>query len=367
MEPTATAEPVISNTYTRLLDQIPDLSETRAGVYLTDYSLAASLIGIAAPGENASNEAVLEYISTYYKPPMRIVNPAFASGMDVTYGVRFIENAPYRGYDQRQVTASATAGEMPSTFEVVFGQFDPAAFAVAIECADCAPAQVMDRDGISWFSWNEEYEQDLRSRNSPPVFDYLGRGGNWLVEDGTVLRTIARDDMQKIVDTKSGSRSSLGDRNDFVLLANAMFDMNAYSIYISTKTMQKSFDLYVDPGGYGLSPEVEATARAWIDKLPALRPYSTYALGSGIDEEGQYTAVAFVHASEQDAKDSAILLKRVVRVLTRILDQRVWSETFDSVETETDGVVMKAKLRESQQAPIWGQILDNGEPLFAHE
>lgn len=358
-------------TYTHLLDQIPDTTDTRAGVFLNDMELTAELAGMAPPPEGATSSQVVQYMAEVTRPPMMIyTGHGFASGWSA-YAEPFADNAEYRGYDQRHVTASALAGTPPQVYEIIYGRFRPDEFAVGEQCGECPNFQMLEYEGVEWHSWGDGYneQQNLRIRLSPPVFDQVGRGGNWLVEEDLIFRTLARDDMRTLIDTRSGEIDSLGDRKEFKALANAMTELRAYGIYISEKTIQKTLELYVKPGGYGLTPEQEAALRERLDDIPVLRPYTTYALGSGLDDDGPYSAAAFYFQSPDDASESAGLLVESIAQARTVLDGRPFTQLIVEVETEVDGNILLARLRHREGTrPLWASFLNNNDmSIFAHE
>ena len=357
-------------TYSLLLDQIPDTSQTRVGVFLNDFEMAAEVAGISPPDESATADQVIDYLVELSIPPMQIAGHIFVSGWN-DFATIFAQQAASRGYDQRHVSATASTGELPRIYEIAYGRFNPAEFATEDPCDECPDFEMFEHKDVKWHSWGDGYseQQNLHIRHVPPVFDNFGRGGNWLVEENQVIRTLARDDMRDLIDARAGEIDTLGDRKEFMALANAMTELHAYSIYISDKTIEKRLEVYSKPGGYGFSPEQEAALRERLEELPALRPYTAYALGSGLDEDGPFTAAAFYFRDKKDAESSVDELRDAIGEGRSNLDQKPFSRLIIDLETEIDGNVLKAKLRHEEDGqPLWAAFLNNGDmSLFAHE
>ncbi len=186
--------------------------------------------------------------------------------------------------------------------------------------------------------------------------------------DRYVFRTGETPGMHSLIDASSGTRRSLADSAEFRLLAQGMTALDAYSILLTDTTHEV---------GEQIEPwlSVVATQTDWErmaelrETFPVLRSYQALGTGAGKDDTGQYMAVVLVHADESSATENAALLR------ARFLDAppipswelAPFTGIVDSVETQTDGRTLLAKVRAEDLTSRWIRWALDLYPLLAHE
>ena len=129
--------------------------------------------------------------------------------------------------DQSIVAAFA----LPATLDVIRGRFDPQATDKALEsCSECETPSREEYGGVSYYSWGEDYADNLQLRFAPPAFDEIGRGGRIAVLDEYVFRTLGASDMEALIDASLNEGASLADVEEFRLLAGGMSRLGAYTM-----------------------------------------------------------------------------------------------------------------------------------------
>ncbi len=251
----------VPSVYDGLLGNIPDTPETRADLWVNNYALAAELANVDVPSRRASSEEVFDYFRAIGgAPPAQLaMGPGpFISGFG-DYAVQFLEYTQYRGFDLRDINVSLMAGQPPAMSEVVSGSFDPEVFYQGINCDECAPYEFLETQGILFYSWSRDNRPDLGNRHRPPLHDQFGRGGNVLIDEKVVLRTVGVEEMEGMIVAREGGTRSLADNETFVELVRAMEGLESYSFHVTDLLLEKSPEIYVAQGGYGI------TDKQWDD------------------------------------------------------------------------------------------------------
>ena len=187
--------------YAGLLGTIPDTPELRQQVYINDYALVRQMFDIPLPGPGDDEVALEEF----YKwlpppgfegeaddPPVPGFGAASFFGPFNRYRNFTAENLQHLAFDVRSMDQSIVAAfALPATLDVVRGRFDPQATDKALEsCSECEPHSREEYGGVSYYSWGEDYADNLQLRFAPPAFDEIGRGGRIAVLDEYVFRTL---------------------------------------------------------------------------------------------------------------------------------------------------------------------------------
>ena len=335
------AQPVASTgVYVTLLGLIPDTPATRHEVTISNYARLRDSFGIAPPADPADRAQREAYFTQLVATHARGFFPTFLSELGAE-GVQ-TNLAAYLGY--RRVDQDVSAGAPPSMFTAIRGSFDPDAAAAALAaCAECPPPQTAQYDGVTYYSWGDDFAVDLQSALKPPAFDRLGRGGRIAVTIEYVLRTLWTEGMTQMIGAAHGG-PSLGVDADFRLTAQGLEDLQTYGAYITDQTQ---------------------TAEGAGPPGPLLRPYSLIAVGVGRDANGEsFTGVALVHASEQAAQENVGLVQRRIAETSSAATGRPWASLFSAVEVHADGRLLAITLHGST---IGADFLLRRDPLFAHE
>lgn len=359
-----------ASVYRDLLELIPDTPENRALVYLNNNLIAGELAGIEPPSAGASAEEVLEYVSkirTINFSPF-LIGPGQFIGGSGDYSVQFAENRDYRSYDQRDVAGGATIGTGTNQIELIVGVFAIEEFDLKVQCAECPPVDTVKYASRNWYSWGDGGLGSLSLRFAPPVFDQIGRSGEWLVRPNSIVRTFTSQNAEQISETADGNQRSLADIASYVALADAMAELQVFNMVITDEIFEKTPDTYIPSAGFGFTHEQWDRLVERIGVVPSLVKYSALSLGVGVDDKGPFNAVAIYHDSNADAEENAERLKEVIAQTVLLARNRRWADLFVEIETTVHGNVMTAKLREDDDVDEWLRYLNDQEiGLFAYE
>lgn len=233
-------------------------------------------------------------------------------------------------------------------------------------CSECPLPLLAEHQGISYYRWGEDSDQDLTRRFAPPAFDYLGRGGPLAVMEDYVFRTAEISEMQALIDSSLDIMPSLADAQEYALLAEGITELNLYSVFLSDQTQQ---------GVRGMLPaEVpEEQIQALEEKLKdsplltlLLRPYTALALGNGRDDSGGFAGVVLVHSDDEAANENASLLSRRLLNVQSLRMHVPWTELIDAVEIRAEERLLLAKFY--TETPGFGiNMYHQRESLLVHE
>ena len=173
-----------------------------------DYSRARNAHGITLPGNDASNDELLDYMGL-------ISDKGMATGPWISgtteYATRQIENREHLGFDIRDIEQSVQAEYLPNVLEAVRGRFDPDGTERALDhCTECPDADREEHSGVAFYSWGADLSEDLKKKFQPPAFDYLGRGGRIAVVDSYVFRTLDTERMRSLIEAYLGKETPRG-------------------------------------------------------------------------------------------------------------------------------------------------------------
>ncbi len=295
------------------------------------------------------------------------------------------------------VDQSLLAGVGPQQWEVLRGRFNPDATEQALSACsgECIPPDVREEyQGVTFYSWGEDFKGNLRARLKPPAFDKQGRGGRVAVQDQYIFRTLWTDGMKGLIDASLGHHPSLADAEEFRLMAKELSELGAYSIFLSNDTQSMSdldsltVTLTGEPGAYdwlvnddemrrkykvffwdsgGRSVRVQLDSpleevqqiRQGLQQSP-LRPYQAFGTGRGLDADGRYIGVVLVHTNEELAGENAALLRQRIEETLNLAHSKPWRETVDleSMEIRAEGRLLLARL------PLPDQEKARGIPTF---
>ena len=362
--------------YVQLLSVIPDTPEIRSGVFLNDYALVRALFEGLLPGPGDDDREV--------KSLLQDKGNHFADFHETVAGINTFGTQSFLGplgkYDQFAInaheylaldlrfveqTAWTWSPEGFGHLDVAKGGFDPAATERALQsCDDCPAPAVQDRGGFRFYSWGGDNEVGVAPRFSPPVFDHLGRGGQLAVSEEFVFRTFTTPGMEALIDAHSNAAGSLADAEEFVLLAQGLSQVRPHSVLLSGETF--FLDRLVEMRlGAGATEDGRRELASAMSAPQALRPYEAYAMGSGLDENGNYAALVLAHSESEYAEENVEILRRRIEEGTSSAEQP-WSEQVESAEISAEGRLLLARLR-GQIAGSWINIVQFRENLLIHE
>ena len=368
--PTAMAAPAPTAAYTpsddpqaaiyeALLGAIPYTPEGRFFVSIDDYTLVRQIFAttIPLPGPGDDDEAV-ENLNNWI-PPLGYMGDASDPPV-TTFGIGFLGwvnhrniNLQHLAFDVRnidQILVTQTLGGPDPSEDVVRGRFDPQATDAALgTCSQCPEPSREEHRGVPYYSWGEDNAVNADWKFAPPAFDQLGRGERIAVLDEYVFRTLGTSEMQGLIDAHLREVPSLGDVEEFRLLAGGISPLRAYSMFLSGKV-----ELWGLPnnakalaGQDASQADIEAKERELAEAGPWLRPYQAFASGIGKDAEGPYMALALAHADGASAEENVGLLRRIIKEGSSSRYGTPWSDAIDvdSLEIKSEGSLLLAKLR----------------------
>ena len=165
--------------------------------------------------------------------------------------------------------------------------------------------------------------------------------------DDYVFRTVDTAGMKSLLDTQAGRLSSLADNEDFLLLAEAMDSMSAYSIFLTDNVA------------------VWQENNQTVLQSHLLHPYNALATGVGRDEQGFFMAVALLYDSLEDAEDDIAILERKIQEDDDSYLELPWNTRISATEFRTEGRALLGKLR-VRDTQLWSNIILNRNNLFAY-
>lgn len=355
--------------YISLLELIPDTEDSRFAFTMSNYAMAADLIGLDVPGPGASDEELFAFLSGVSRSEENHTLAAsgpFVSGWGDS-ATFFVETRDARGFDSRNVRAAAALSQADG-MEFAVGDFPASDFASNANCDTCGNPLELTHSGKSWLSWGDD-DVDVPRRLTPPVFDRLGRGVNWWVTDDSAVRTITSTEMRQVISTAGNDRSSLADIDQYKSVVEAMTALNTYSMFLTTNLFLRTPDNYLTfEEQVSITQEAyDAFAEGEYRDIPSLRAYGLLAIGAGLDERGHYTTVAMLHLDELAARNNENLFKQVIGEVESNQKEEAWSEIFPEVETRVFNNVLTAKLRGTEALPIWLDLVNfySQDSLFA--
>lgn len=258
------------------------------------------------------------------------------------------------------------AGVPPQMFSAIKGQFNTAAIENAISrCDEFVMPDTEKYEGTVVYDWGPEVNLD--EGLMPPAFDNLGRGGAMAVQENYVFRQLNVEAVEVMIDLSQGREgkleregvgllgvTSLADSGGYSLMATALSEMGAYSIYLTDRVLTRRYYLEIVLELLGLDPQETEELRRGIETEPAeslLGTYRTYATGIGQDEEGAFMTVVLVYDSPEEARSDVPVLEQRIETGTTLWTGEPWRDRIDSYEIWADGRTLRGTLR--------GQIVRN--------
>lgn len=339
----STPESSLENPFLEMLKLVPDTPHTRFSVYINDFAKIREIYDIPLPPSDADDEAIAEYIMMLIGDPSamssdpsvgrRLGEVSFVTGMGPK---QYAFVSPIRrhniGFGPQDVNQDILAGPPPMPFEAIKGRYDTSAIKQAVNRYESEIPQFEQYEGIMVIDWGYGgNELMLDKRLMPPAFDHLGRCRPLGVEDHYVFRAFDIDSIEAMTDASQGRMTSLADNPDFSLMAEALWEMRAYSAFLTDQVQS--------------------------------REYLTLATGIGKDEEGVLMTIVLVYDSPEEASSAVPVFEQRIEKGTSVWTGRPWRDLIDSHEVWADGRTLRAILR-GQIVPSWLEIVYQWDTLF---
>jgi hypothetical protein len=348
-----------------ILGLIPDDPDRRAAVFTVDYAalrrLSTPTEAIGSIDDTLSPLSRLNLAAQEYAG-LDSLTPLGSRGVDAFPEiVRNWETGLGLSIDDFDLDVRA-GGD--AALAAAVGRFDADAIDAHLrDCAECMQPQRPTRDGTTYYDFGDG-ASGVR-RLEPPVYDNLGRGGQYLFTDRYILHAFDSTLFEPAFDAR-GTDASLEGNPTFVELARTLDHIEApEDVELLASIMS---DLHQGPDLYGPAiEELSAERRAVVDEALAiqlLRPYTALAVAVGLrDDEQQITVVVLTHETPEAATENqARLLERLDS--TRSWDGRPWTDLFSSWDVEVDDSTLVATFEGSPRWEIAGVY---GDPLLLHE
>ena len=321
-------------------------------VYLNDYKRMREAHGIRAPEKDATGADLEEYLSRVFAETG--TTGPWLSGYDPrTREVLEVEG--YLRFDIGSVDGSIWAEDLPRTYEVLTGRFDPdAAGRLVAACAECPEPETLEHGGIEFYSWGEGFDLYLERSLHPPAFDLLGRGGGIAVLDSLVLRTVEPEGMRYLIDAYLDNWDSLADDPDLALAAGTLDGLGVYSGLLLGDVVSLEAGLeaqslcglvYDCPDEEELEKLRSQLGMASPEESRGLDKYILLGTGVGHDEDGFYTVLVFVYENEDVAERNAGVFENNLAKGFSIYSNKPWAELFPHSEVWNQDRTLIAKLR----------------------
>jgi hypothetical protein len=328
--------------FRKLLTLFPETPETRGGVYLIDYDLMHRYLGREMPGPEASPDDL-----RFHRDRLDFASKEWTPGWLDSFWVPFItgydrsakaEMGDWVGFDLRDVRASASAGPRTDRLFAMIGSFVPTDVETALnECVatvrGCFPHENQSHQGVAYYSWLVDDDPKLINIAKPPALDIRGRMFRTSVAETHIFQGATTLGIESLIDTSLGTHASLADREDFRLLADAVTELGAAITVFSDRT--NSVGWFMDQVANELSPGLEfddieslfsefgipeeflGALEELVGSEPLL-PFTAFATGIGVDDDGRYMALALVHESPELASDNVDVLPRRVAAIVKM-------------------------------------------------
>lgn len=358
-----------------ILFYLPDSEETRTGVWIADYGLAARVLGLEPP-DPTGHFAFAEYIRE-----LRLLSSVdsgyFLAGFShdtADNGERAIAGANI-GIGQTDIEIGISFSDENRSRELIFGDIVPSEVIAALQgCTGCPEPTVTNYDGVDSYGWGEDFARSFSDRYADPFFDSGGRGGRLAFADAVAWRTLSDSHMEELLAVAVGQESSLTESADYVDLLSTLIDMSAVSIFISSNTVGPD-----DPGdalanavfpgyteyvqAFGFTPEQEQAFRASVipDALPPT--FDTYAVATVWDGARFRAVIAYVYPTAADAQTAVEPVRIRFDSAVTIFGEAPYSEVFKPVVSAEGRIVIVSTDARSLGRPF----TESEEPFYIHE
>jgi hypothetical protein len=366
-----------TNSFVQILSTIPDTPAARNQVLINDYAQMRKDFGINAPGTNATVDEQTQYLTSLSQMGSQTgfsqLHLATPPGSCITGGSQYL---PYSleamlnlGLGYWSIDQEAEAGKPGSMGFILKGHFNTETTrqALAVSAKDDPPS-IETYNGSTIFSWGGDNQINLIGRFNPPIYDALGRGGRFVVQNNFVLKTYDTAGIQDVLDAQKGKLASLADVTEFKLMAQELSSQGALTAIMTDRVQGLAYwteNEIVDL----IKAQNEQTVKASdIDKYlaqgPKLLPYQTMAFAAAQDAKGLYALVIIVQADAQTAAQNVILLKQRIAETDSLITGQPWTSMISSSSITSHGRVLTAKLYGDSISRGWDYFYNVRDPLF---
>jgi hypothetical protein len=354
-------EPVEGTVFEELLARFPDDDASRANIQLFNSAGIQSALGLEPLEPGAGIEAWLELIRGIDRvgevdPLIQLsaVIPLWPSefrghleGIDWHRDVAFDFGSVEQYAINRIPTFLGAENSVDRIYEVAFGKFDPAATEAALAVCDCDQPDLNEYGGFTYYSWDEEFTQDLDRRLAPPLYDGLGRGPRVMIGHAEAFWTMSDATMEQYIDVLNGSLPSIEADPDYIAAVRWMAAMGTIDNMVLA-----SRNLGVE------SIKDDDELREEVMHAPLLKRFLAFASGTGYDGERIFDALVVVHADEATAEANASLL------LNRIGTIEPHAATEVEIEVEGRFLLVRAYAPTAAAAHL---VFPGHNTLLVHE
>lgn len=311
-----------------LLERIPDTAESGDFVTVVDLAAAAAAAGIEIPGPGPSDDAVAAYLMGL---PRDALIPDLLRNLVRDLGALTTE----LGIDPAAVRAGIMAGRPPENYEVLAGAFDSTMVDQAVR-ADPLWSDLLvtgEHGGVTYYSWGE----DLRSyMDRVSAVRPIGRSGRLALDGGYLYWVPWTAGIEGLIDAGAGIVPSLADDDGLAAVAGILEREEVYSAILTDTALRK-----------------DAVAAA-----------SALGVGGGRDEAGAYWVVVAVHATPEDAEESAVEVGRVLEEGMVVGLSAPWSDRVAEYDIAVEGTTLVVVLRSNGAEGDWVRAVQVADGLI---
>ena len=309
-----------------LLDRIPAAGGSAEFLMVVDMAGAAAAGGVAVPAPGAPADEIADFL---FALPRDTLVPDLLQDPFPDFDALTRE----LGIDAALVTAAIMASNPPETYQVLAGDFDPAAVDTAVR-SDSVWGDLLttaEHQGVAYYAWGEDFESDLRRVTAVRP---QGRGGRLALDDGWLYWVPWTAGIEGLIDAGAGRTASLADDPGFARVAAALEAAGVYSAVLTDR---------------GLDETASALA---------------IGAGGGGDEAGAFWVIAAVHNSAAEAEAAAAEVERVLADGSTSATRQPWSERVSDVQVTLDDALMVVTVRSTFPAGDWWQAFSTRDAVM---
>jgi hypothetical protein len=311
-----------------LLDRVPDAWSSSEFLMVVDLIGAAAAGGVAVPVPGASADEVAGYLADLPRDALvpDLLRDPFPDLDALTLEL---------GLDPALVTGAITAGNLPENYQVLAGDFDPAAVEAAVR-SDPVWADLLtsaEHEGVSYYAWGDDFESDL-SRVTP--VRRLGRGGRLAIDDGYLYWVPWTAGMEGLIDAGAGRTATLADDPFLARCARALEEAGVYAAVLTDRPL-------LDDAGSAVA----------------------LGTGGGGDEAGAFWVIAAIHNNAAEAEAAAAEVERVLTGGSTAATRQPWSERVSGIQVALDDTLMVVTVRSAGPAGDWWQAFNTRDAVMA--
>ena len=340
------------NRWLNLLNLIPDNDFTQRGVYLQDYALL--------------DEKVSQFSKDADKQRLIFNLPLFGTDKQAYSDEEWQKTL---GFTKKDVTGSIYSFVAPSIeYQAVFGNFNKDTINRAVNTGpgNDIVERVIYR-GYEFYSWGIDREiipslvGNVRS---------TGMGYRLGLIDDFVIWVSGTNIMREMIDSYCGYIDSLADREDYQLLADELNNLGTVNAFFSSESRSISYIEEITKLSGVMGSEIGQRFEDNLKSVPLLKFFQSFAVGSGIDENGIFLAILLLNESEDRARENGILLQQRLAQVVQLYSGNRWADNITQTIIQNRQLVTIAKLYGNVYS-FWDNFALNGiatyEPLLVYE